>query len=99
MQASNSFEGRHDTQDNDIQHSDSAYRLVCDIQHYDQLSIMTLSITTLCHYAECHVFLNVMLNVFMLSVVMLSVVAPFEGFPPPFKTENRQQAHKELPSK
>jgi hypothetical protein len=47
---------------------------------------MTLSIdiqhnSTECHYAECHDYFNVMLNVIMLSVVrlnvvMLSVVAP-----------------------
>ncbi len=40
---------------------------------------MTLSITTLCHYAECHsaefrVLFIVMLNVIMQNVVMMSVV-------------------------
>jgi hypothetical protein len=29
-----------------------------------------------CHYAECHAFLIVMLNVSRMSVVMLNVVAP-----------------------
>jgi hypothetical protein len=42
---------------------------------------VTLSITTLCHYAECRVLSSIMFNVIMLSVVMLcavmlSVVAP-----------------------
>jgi hypothetical protein len=47
---------------------------------------MTLSITTLCHYAECHcaecrdLFIGmqnvIMLSVIMLNVVMLSVMAP-----------------------
>ncbi len=40
---------------------------------------MTLSITTLCHYAEyrcaeCHDLFIDMLNVIMMSVIMLSVV-------------------------
>ncbi len=35
---------------------------------------MTLSIITLCHYAECRVLFITMLNVIMLSVVMLNVV-------------------------
>jgi hypothetical protein len=40
---------------------------------------MKLSITTLCHYAECvcaqcHILFIVMLNVIMLSVIMLSVI-------------------------
>ncbi len=48
---------------------------------------MTLSITKICHYAECRILLIVMLSVIMLSVimlsagmlsvVMLSVVVPF----------------------
>jgi hypothetical protein len=37
---------------------------------------MTLSITTLCHYAEGHILFTVMLNVVMLSVIILNVVAP-----------------------
>jgi hypothetical protein len=42
---------------------------------------MTLSITTLCHYAEfrcneCRDLLIDMLNVVMLNVIMLSVVSP-----------------------
>ncbi len=43
---------------------------------------MTLSITTLyvechakCHYAECHISFNVVLNVVTLSVVMLNVMS------------------------
>jgi hypothetical protein len=36
---------------------------------------MPLSITSICHYAECRDLFIVMLNVIMLSVVMLSVVA------------------------
>ncbi len=32
----------------------------------------------LCHYDECSVLFNVMLNVVMLNVVMLSVMAPKE---------------------
>jgi hypothetical protein len=35
---------------------------------------MTLSITMLCHYAECRVLFIIMLSVIMLSVVMLSVI-------------------------
>ncbi len=41
------------------------------------ISIMTLSITTLCikcHYAECHNLIIVMLNVIKLSVIMLNVI-------------------------
>jgi hypothetical protein len=43
---------------------------------------MTLSVATLCHYAECrcvecHDLLIAVLNVNMLDVVVLSVVAPF----------------------
>jgi hypothetical protein len=48
-------------------------------------------ITMLCHYADCHVLFNVMLNIVMLcvvklsivmlSVVMLSVVAPNSKIP------------------
>ncbi len=37
---------------------------------------MTLSITTICHYAECRDIFIVMQNVVMLSVIMPSVVAP-----------------------
>jgi hypothetical protein len=37
---------------------------------------MTLSISTLCHYAECGVLIIIMLNVVMLSLIMLNVVAP-----------------------
>ncbi len=41
---------------------------------------MTLSIKTLCHYAECRCaecrIFFIMLNVVMLSVIMLNVVAP-----------------------
>jgi hypothetical protein len=37
---------------------------------------MTLSITTLCHYAKCRIFI-VTLNAIMLNVVVPSVVAPF----------------------
>jgi hypothetical protein len=36
--------------------------------------MMTLSITTFCHYVECRILFIVMLNVVMQSVVMLSVV-------------------------
>ncbi len=44
-------------------------------------ALVTLSITMLCHYAECryadsHVLIIVMPTVGMLSVIMLSVVAP-----------------------
>ncbi len=35
---------------------------------------MTLSITMLCYYAECHVLFIIMLNVIILSVAMLNVV-------------------------
>ncbi len=38
---------------------------------------MALSITMLCHYAECHILFIIMLNAIMPSVIMLSVVAPF----------------------
>ncbi len=34
---------------------------------------MTLSKTTLCPYAECHMLLILMLNVVMLGVIMLNV--------------------------
>jgi hypothetical protein len=37
---------------------------------------MTVSITMLCHYAECHILFIVMFNVVMMSVVILIVVAP-----------------------
>jgi hypothetical protein len=45
----------------------------------EQSASKTLSLTSLCrfaewHYAECHVLLMVKLNVIMLSVIMLSVV-------------------------
>ncbi len=33
---------------------------------------MTLGITKLCHYAECHILFTITLNVIMLNVVMLS---------------------------
>jgi hypothetical protein len=35
---------------------------------------MTLSITKLCHYTECHVLFIVMQNVNILSVIMLNVI-------------------------
>ncbi len=35
---------------------------------------MTLSITTICHYAECRDLFIVMLNVILLSVIMVNVV-------------------------
>jgi hypothetical protein len=44
---------------------------------------MTLSITMLCHYAECRLLFIIMLNAIILSVIMLSVVAP----EPTFKEE------------
>jgi len=34
----------------------------------------TLSVTTLCHYAEYRVYFIVMLNVIMLNVIMLNVI-------------------------
>jgi hypothetical protein len=42
---------------------------------------MTLSITMLfnyaeCHYAECHILFTIVLNVVMLCVIMISVVVP-----------------------
>ncbi len=36
---------------------------------------MTLSITMLCHYTECHILFTIMLNIIILSVIMLSVIA------------------------
>jgi len=39
-------------------------------------SIMTLSVTTLCHYAECCSAEWHDLFIVMLNVIMLSVVAP-----------------------
>jgi hypothetical protein len=52
---------------------------------------MTLSILTLCHYAErhcaeCHDLFIVILNVIMLSVVMLKVVMLSVVAPKSFKT-------------
>jgi hypothetical protein len=41
---------------------------------------MTVSITMLCHYAECHVLFIIMLNVSMLSVIWLCVVAPILNY-------------------
>jgi hypothetical protein len=38
-------------------------------------SIMALSITTLCHYAERRIIIIIMLNVIMLIAIMLNVVA------------------------
>jgi hypothetical protein len=38
--------------------------------------IMTISITMLCHYAECRILFTIMLSVDTLSVVILSVVSP-----------------------
>jgi len=38
------------------------------------MSITTHSLTTLYHYAECHILFVVMVNVVMPSVIMLSVV-------------------------
>ncbi len=35
---------------------------------------MTLNITVLCQYAECHILFSIMLNIIMLNVVMLSVI-------------------------
>ncbi len=35
---------------------------------------VTLSITILCYYAECHILFTIMLYVIMLSVIMPSVV-------------------------
>jgi hypothetical protein len=35
---------------------------------------MTLSITMLCHSAECHVSIIIMLNINMLSVIILIVI-------------------------
>jgi hypothetical protein len=69
---------------------------------------MTISILTLCHYAECRVLfiimLNasmlkvVMLNVFMLSVAMLSVVmlsiVMLSVVAPPRKYPTRHRRHK-----
>ncbi len=40
----------------------------------------TLSVTTLCYYAECRVLFVVMLNVVMLNVIMLSVMAPEKAY-------------------
>ncbi len=34
---------------------------------------MTLNITTLCQYAECHIKFIVMVNVLLLSVIILNV--------------------------
>ncbi len=40
---------RTNTQHNDIRHNDTQHKgIICDIQHN------ALSITTLCHNAECH---------------------------------------------
>jgi hypothetical protein len=62
---------------------------------------MTLSITMLfyyaeCHYAECYTFFTIKLNVVMLSVVllnvvMLSVVAPEEHLGLVAFTDNANQ--------
>jgi hypothetical protein len=41
---------------------------------------VTLSITTICHYAECRDLFIVTLSVIMLNVVKLSAVAPFLSF-------------------
>jgi hypothetical protein len=63
---------------------------------------MTLSITTLCHYAECHLaecrFLFIMLSVVMLNVVMLHVVAPVKNSLKyrPFKCVASGQFHKNI---
>ncbi len=35
---------------------------------------MTLRLTILCHYGECHILLFVRLNVIMLSVIKLNVI-------------------------
>jgi hypothetical protein len=35
---------------------------------------MTLSITMLSYYAECHILFTIMLNVIVLRVIMLSVI-------------------------
>jgi len=48
------------------------------------LSIMSLIITMICHYAECRISFSVVssvivLSVVMLNVIMLSVVAPFKS--------------------
>jgi hypothetical protein len=64
------LKGRHYTQHNDIQHSDTQHKLLlCDNQHKRHSALQCP-----CHYTECHFF--VMLNVVMPSVIMLSVVAP-----------------------
>ncbi len=51
---------------------------------------MTLSITTLCQYAECRVLSSVMFNVIMLSVVMLCVVMLSVVAPLNLPTKNRR---------
>jgi hypothetical protein len=54
----------HHTQHSDIQPNDTQYEWLISV-------IMTLSITKLCHYAECRdLFIGV------LNVIMLIVVAP-----------------------
>ncbi len=45
-----------------------------DTQHKWHSASTILSITMICHYAECHILLVLMLSVFMLSVVILSVI-------------------------
>jgi hypothetical protein len=45
---------------------------IIDIQHKRHSALQK------CHYAECHNFLIVMLNVIMPSVIMLNVVAPIK---------------------
>jgi hypothetical protein len=51
---------------------------ICDTQHKSHSAKFTLSIATLCHYAECCILFIIMLNVIMLSIIRLIVVAPLK---------------------